>query len=73
MLADFEDGLGPWVGSGGKLESCAMVELVRYEHGNKGLFEVRFDHEADARRLLDEFMTVTKLGREALRWQHPEA
>ena len=73
LLADFEDGLGPWVGSGGKLGSGAMVELVRYECGNPGLFELRVDFDAEARQTLSEFMTTTSLEMHAIKWRHPEA
>src|SRR5687768_15687244 len=74
LLSGFEDGLGPWVGSGGRMRSGAMVELVRYEHGNEGrVFELRVDHEADPRATLSEFMSAASLETNAIKWRHPEA
>ena len=74
LLSDFEDGLGPWVGSGGRLRSGAMVELVRYEHGYDGrVFELRVDHEADAGATLSEFISAASLEADAIKWRHPEA
>jgi hypothetical protein len=73
LMSDFEDGLGPWVGTGGRLPSGAMVELVRYTLACLGPrpFQLRCDFGGDARRILAEFMEVTKLDGTAVTWRHP--
>ena len=73
LIADFEDGLGDWVGAGGKLESGAPVELVKYKLNPSGpLFELRTDHDADAQQSLADFVAATRLDPAKIRWRHAE-
>ena len=74
LVTDFEDGLGAWVGAGGKLPSGAPVELIKYKLAPSGpLFELRTDHDADAQQTLTDFVTVTRLDPTKIRWSPPEA
>jgi hypothetical protein len=72
LIAGDEDGLGRWVGSGGKLPSGACVELLRYELGGPH-FILNTDAGANIRDTFDEFMTVTGLPMNAVNWRHPKA
>lgn len=71
LLQGTDAGLGPWVGSGGKLPSGTCIEVIGYELG--GGLELRVDASAEIRRSLSEFLAVTGLPRTAIRWQHPAA
>jgi len=70
LMSDSEDGLGPWVGTGGRLPSGTMVELIRYTPAALGPqpFELRCDWDADARQVLAEFASVTNLDKAAVTW-----
>jgi hypothetical protein len=75
IIEDVEDGLGRWVGSGGKLPSGIMAELIRYElqFRDANIFELRIDSRADEKQALAEFMLTAGLAPEAVRWPHPDA
>src|SRR5688572_29085038 len=72
LISGVEDGLGPWVGIGGKLPSGTCVELLRYDLGGP-LYQLHTDYDASPRETLEEFLTTTGLEPSAVHWRHPEA
>jgi hypothetical protein len=71
LISGVEDGVGEWVGSGGKLRSGAMVELVRYEFEKHQQFQLRFDGKANIQATLAEFMEATGLPADSICWRNP--
>lgn len=69
LLSGDSDGLGTWVGIGGKLPSGACVEIIRYQYGQPD-FVLNTDSSANLRDTLEEFLRVTGLQMDAVQWRH---
>ena len=73
MIAEFDEGWGWCVGTGGLLPSGTLIALFRYESQLARLFEVRVDLNADAHEVLGELMRATGLEDRLIRWRDPAA
>ena len=71
LASGIEPGLGPWTGIGLRLPSGARIELLRYQFGGVH-FELHADFGANARKVLEEFLTTTGLTIDAIRWRQTE-
>src|SRR5438270_8180740 len=64
LASGVEDGLGPWVGIGGKLPSGVWIELLRHDLSGP-LYALDVDYDADPREALAEFLAATGLDQNA--------
>lgn len=64
-----EEGLGPWLAIGGRLESGVTVELIEFQHQPVKGFALHVDSACDPEAALEEVLALLGIGHESLKWR----
>jgi hypothetical protein len=64
-----EEGLGPWLAIGGRLESAVTVELIEFQHQPVKGFALHVDSACNPEAALEEVLTLLGIEHESIIWR----